>query len=272
MPSQVPFALAPDVAAGLLLSAALAFFAPVIAAAVWRRRSGAPLWIWAAGAVVFFVSQVVLRFPWQIPLGKWVHANSVQQPWLMTAFLLFSSLTAGIFEEWGRWVGYRTMLKANREPRDGVMFGLGHGGAESILLVGLSTGGTVVVAWLIQRGTITAGPVVEGLQKQLAGANFWSASLAGAERLIAMAMHVGLSLIVLQAFARGGVRWVWLAVLLHFAVNALGITAVKQIGAYQAEALVAVLGVSVLSLGLKLSRDRAGKPVHPGSQELRAKS
>jgi hypothetical protein len=66
---------------------------------------------------------------------------------------------------------------------------------------------------------------------------------------------------VLQAFTRGGVRWVWLSVLLHFAVNAIGVMAARTVGPYQTEALIAVMGASVLALGVRLSRARRGAPL-----------
>ncbi len=92
-----------------------------------------------AGALVFLVSQVILRLPWQIPLGRWVQEH---QEWLIP-FLLLSSLTAGLFEETGRWAGYRYLLK-ERSLRIGVMFGLGHGALEAILLAGLPLAGLLV--------------------------------------------------------------------------------------------------------------------------------
>src|SRR4051794_20280934 len=96
-----------------------------------------------AGAPVFFVSQVVLRFPWQIPLA---HSMYRHPRWLIQ-FLLLSSLTAGLFEETGRWLGYRFLLwEATR--RTGTMFGLGHGGLESILLAGFPLA-SLVVTWIL---------------------------------------------------------------------------------------------------------------------------
>src|SRR5918997_3732899 len=100
----------PIAATGLALAAAFCLVGPVVAALWWHRRSGTPLRALAIGALVFFVSQMVLRLPWQIPLGRWVHSHS---EWLVS-FLLFLSLTAGLFEETGRWVRFKNILTGER--------------------------------------------------------------------------------------------------------------------------------------------------------------
>ena len=40
--------------------------------------------------------------------------------------------------------------------------------------------------------------------------------LGGYERLCAIAFHIAMSIVVLQAFRRGHIRWLWYAVGLHF--------------------------------------------------------
>ena len=65
----------PIAATGLALAAVFCLTGPILAALWWHRRSGAPLRALAMGALVFFVSQVVLRLPWQIPLGRWVQSH-----------------------------------------------------------------------------------------------------------------------------------------------------------------------------------------------------
>ena len=133
---DIPFK--PGVAIGLAVSALIALGAPLAIAFVFRRRTGASFNYFAIGAAVFFVSQIILRLPWQIPLTKFVQGKTAADSALSYAFLAFSALTAGLFEETGRWLGYRFLIKKERSWRVGVMYGLGHGGIESILLVGIN--------------------------------------------------------------------------------------------------------------------------------------
>lgn len=217
----------------------------------WHRRSGAPFKALGTGALVFFVSQVVLRLPWQIPLGRWIQGH----PEWIIAFLLFSSFTAGLFEETGRWAGYKYLLRDERSPRIAVMFGLGHGGFEAILLAGLPLAGLLVTWVMAAHGLIPPGPAVEGIRQQTAVLDPWKVQLAALERASAMAVHVGLSLVVLQVWVRGGIRWLVLAILLHFAVNSIAAILVLELrlSALIGELVLVAMAASVLTLGWRLS-------------------
>jgi uncharacterized membrane protein YhfC len=258
-PVLVPFD--PVAATGLAVAAAVCLIGPVLVALWWHRRSRAPLSAFGAGALVFLVSQVILRLPWQIPLGRWVHG---QPEWLIP-FLLFSSLTAGMLEETGRWAGYRYLLKKERSVRIGVMFGLGHGALEAILLAGLPLAGLLVAWVLASRGLIPSHAGVEAIRQQAAAIEGGKVLLAAVERASAMAAHVGLSLIVLQVWMRGGLKWLALAIALHFTVNAAAALLViaLHLSPLIGEAVLVVLAAGVLALGWRLARraEDAGGPV-----------
>jgi uncharacterized membrane protein YhfC len=238
-------------ATGLALAAGVCLVGPVLAALWWHRRTGAPFKALAAGALVFFVSQIVLRFPWQVPLGRWVQGHS---EWLIP-FLLFSSFTAGLFEETGRWAGYRYLLKEERSRRVAVMFGLGHGALEAILLAGVPLAGLLVGWVMASRGLVPAGPALDTLQQQVAGIDFWKVQLAALERASAISAHVGLALIVLQVWTRGGMRWLVLAIFLHFAVNAVAAILVLtlKLNPLMGELVLVGMALAVLTLGWRLS-------------------
>jgi uncharacterized membrane protein YhfC len=252
--SPVHLPIDPGAAAGLAIAGGICFAGPILLALWWRRRTGAPLSAFGAGALIFFVAQVVFRFPWQIPLARWIQGH----PELLLPFLIFSSLTAGIFEETGRWVGYRYLLR-ERTRRTGVMMGLGHGGLEAILLVGVPLLGLLVAWVLASRGMIAPGPALEAVRRQTSSLRFWNVQLAVLERASGMATHVGLSLVVLQVWMQGSLRWLFLAIGLHFAVNAVGATLLHQLHVppVLAELVFAALAVAVLVLGWKLTEVEA---------------
>jgi uncharacterized membrane protein YhfC len=247
-PSHVLFD--PITATGLAVAAAFCLVGPVLAGLWWHRRSGTPLRAFGIGALVFFISQVVLRLPWQIPLGRWVHSHS---GWLVP-FLLFSSLTAGVFEETGRWLGYRHLLTVERSRRVAIMFGLGHGAVEAMLLAGVPLAGRLVSWVLAAQGRLppSAG---DAIGQQTAALEFWKIQLAALERASAIAVHVGLALIVLQVWKRGGLRWLGLAILLHFSVNAVAALLVLelQLSPWLGELVLVVMAAAVLTLGLRLA-------------------
>ena len=240
----------PIAATGLALAAAFCLVAPIVAALWWHRRSGAPLRAFGVGALVFFVSQVVLRLPWQIPLGRWVQPHSE----LLVPFLLFSSLTAGLFEETGRWLGYRHLLTVERSRRVAIMFGLGHGALEAILLAGLPLAG-LLVSWVLAAQGRLPPVAADAIGQQTAVLDFGKIQLAALERASAIAVHVGLALVVLQVWNRGGLRWLILAILLHFSVNAVAALLVLKLRLSPSvgELVLVVMAAAVLTLGLRLA-------------------
>jgi uncharacterized membrane protein YhfC len=263
MTTELHFSLA--VAAGLALAAAATTLGPMAVALWWTRRSGASMSVWGAGALVFVVSQCVLRLPWQIPLGIWVGPRIHGSTWLSFAWIATSSLTAGLFEEVGRWGGYRWLVKKERSFRTGVMFGLGHGGIESMLLVGLSLFGTLVTYVLLATSPTVLKLPPETLDKVLTTMSGLHAGdfVAGVvERVMALTFHVACSLVVLQCFVRGSRWWVALAVGLHFVADLVavgGAVELKRYGALVAE--TAGIPIFLVAIGVIVwAKGRPGTP------------
>jgi uncharacterized membrane protein YhfC len=245
--SPAPIAFDPWVAVSLCVSGAIAGFLPVACALVVRRRTGAPWKYLGFGALVFFVSQFVLRLPWQIPLGLWVNARAQGRPLLEWSWLLFSAVGAGVFEEVARYYGYRRLCRDERSYRVALMYGVGHGGFESIALVGLSMAGALVTYVLYTHGMLpTAGVPPEqlaALRAQMAGLTPLTALVGGVERIFALCIQVGFSVVVLQAFLRDDRRWLWGAIAGHAAVDFIAVALLKLGGILAAEAGIAALAL-----------------------------
>jgi hypothetical protein len=69
------------------------------------------------------------------------------------------------------------------------------------------------------------------------------------------AVHVGLALVVLQVWRRGGLRWLGLAILLHFSINAVtALLALElQLSPWLGELVLVAMAAAVLTLGLRLA-------------------
>jgi uncharacterized membrane protein YhfC len=238
----------PIIALSISLAAIVCLLGPFVLGILWRQRTAAAPRAFGWGMAVFAVA-LILRL-WQFPLGRWIH--SAHPSWTMW-FVMVSACTAGVFEEVGRWVGYRTVLRNERSQRVAVMFGLGHGACESILLVSLPMVG-LLIAWVFAaQGRIAAGPATQAIQQQLEALGAWGVQLAVIERASAIVLHVGLSLIVLQAFTRGDRAWLLLAIGLHAVVDASAVVLNRYLPALHTELIIAVAAVTVLYAGLRLS-------------------
>ncbi|MCA8049059.1 YhfC family intramembrane metalloprotease [Burkholderia arboris] len=239
-----------------LAAGVVALIAPALLAAAWRRRTQVPWRVFFYGMLTFFVFQPVLRLSWQAPLFHWLGT----EPRWHLPMLVFAALTAGLFEECGRWVAFRYLLPQRHDMQTAVMLGLGHGGLEAMLLVGV---GFVVLGTgylLAHAGVVVPAGMQSLIGSQFAGMTLVSPLLAVFERVSAMAAHVGLSLIVLQAFVRGTKRWLAYAIAVHFMFDLVAVLLTRywHVDTVRVEVLLFVCSVVLLWLGVRWSRREAG--------------
>ena len=219
---------------------------------VKNKRSVKPFLL---GAAAFIVSQLLLRTPLLqnvLPKFGWYTAMTVSHPFLNWIFL---GLTAGIFEETARWICIRFCLKKHRRFSDGVVFGLGHGGAEAILIVGISNLNYFLITFVLASGkslTQTFGiPEAAAAQVEagLSGITFSDAVAGGAERVLALLMHVGFTMIVFYGVRRGkSLRYLLAAILIHGFIDAsIGFWQAAGVTGWALEGIFAVYVVLLLA-------------------------
>jgi len=260
------------VAAAMALSAAVASLGPILLGVAIARKTGALARWWLFGALTFFVFQCVLRLPWQIALGLWIgkrfaHNTTIQYGWLMV-----SALTAALFEEVGRWLTIRTLMKKERSFRAGLMLGAGHGGFESMLLVGLGLGVAVVLYVALGLGVDLGLPSDkrEVVEKTFAAMTTTGSLAGGLERVLAITFHLGCSALVMEGFIRSERKWLFFAILLHFATDSIAVAAALWIKKTTHMPLLAELPLVPFSLVallilLRLSRATRPSPSSPSS-------
>ncbi|QIZ68088.1 YhfC family intramembrane metalloprotease [Geobacillus subterraneus] len=212
---------------GAAVQLSISLFVPV-GLAWYGRKKG---WLsWKAlgiGALMFLVFSQVLEKALHIAVlepGR-PALKGTDSVWL---FVLYAALAAGVFEEIGRYVGFRWLLKQNRTYGDGLSFGLGHGGVEAVLLGVFGAVNAIVLLSLIQSGAFdkTIAPSLPAGQAELIKEQVLHTPLAmyvlgGFERLFALAVHVALSLLVLLGVRQRQFRYVLYAILLHAAMDVL---------------------------------------------------
>lgn len=207
-----------------------------------RQKGAGKAFIW--GALAFVVSQLMIWVPilqLVLPNFGWFAVMQLY-PW---RYGLFLGLTAGLAEETARWIAVRCLLKGKDTLRHGLAFGLGHGGIEAMLLIGPNMAVGVVM-------------LLTG-QAALFPADWASVLVAAAERIFAMAFHVGASLLVLYGVReRKGFRYWVLAVVLHTLVDAAVVILPSRFGAgiFGIELWAAAVGGAALALGLLCFRRR----------------
>jgi uncharacterized membrane protein YhfC len=195
-----------------------------------RRRLGVGWRYFGYGALIFVLFQLISRVPITLAIQSLIAPQLQASRAALIAWVAISALTAGIFEEVGRYIGYRWLMKREEKTwARGVMYGIGHGGIESMLLVAGLTALTIIQVLALSRTDLSTLPLTAE-QRALAAQQLaaiaaqpsWT-PLAGAwERLWTIPLHVALSVVVLQVFRRGSMRWLWLAILAHALADLLG--------------------------------------------------
>ncbi len=173
------------------------------------------------GALVFLIFQLLTRIPLlRLIAPTAFYQNIARNP---IAIGLFLGLTAGIFEEVGRYIAMRFFLKGRWQIKNGVAYGLGHGGFEALSLIGITYINNLILSILINTGQFEQavgssgqGPAILAALTQTPA---WLFAVAGLERVFALSIQVALSLVVLFAVRRGNLIYLVYAILLHTLVD-----------------------------------------------------
>ncbi len=233
------------------VSLVLIFGFPIALAVYLCVRRKASFLAVAVGALVFLVVQLLVRIPLLQQLGKLDWYQSLASNTLL--FVLFLSLTAGLFEETGRYVAFRFLLKDRLETKNALAYGAGHGGFEAIALVGLTYINNLVISLAINNGTFdtliapSLGGSGEMVKSQFLGLAPSVFVLGGVERFLTILVHIGMTLLVYYSVRYRRPVFYWLALLVHTALN-FGAVMIAQLpgGMWPAEAFVLVFaGLSV---------------------------
>jgi uncharacterized membrane protein YhfC len=210
--------------AGILFSLIVSVGVPIALVTVLKVRKKESVLTALAGAAVFILFVMVVESFVNQMMFRTVALLSTNK----AAFVIYTCLAAGLFEETGRMCLFFLMKNKIHSPAGAMMYGAGHGGAEAILLVGITCVNNLILVWMLN----TQG--VEGLTAGLNGAQLVSMQnaiatytqspeifcLAGIERLITIPLHIALSVLVWMAVNKKVPFWFYfIAILLHAVCN-----------------------------------------------------
>ena len=146
-------------------------------------------------------------------------------------YAVYGGLMAALFEETGRYIAMRFLVKPMDFP-NAFMYGAGHGGVEAMLLCGVASISNIASAVMINSGTMSAQLASLDAKKAADTAAALSAlwttpSLTffagGVERLLAVVLHVSLSILVFQSIRKKAPMELVRAYLFHFVIDSLSV-------------------------------------------------
>ena len=216
----------------LIITVILMIAIPVIFFAYWRRKHKEQTNIsyLIAGATGFLVSARILELGVHYvciiannPVSRFINGNTA-------AFVLYGIMMAGVFEECGRYIVLKTIMKKNRTRENAVMYGIGHGGIEILVIVLPLMITYLTIAVLFSEGNVESALSTLHITEETASAALPSVQAAAAfhygtmamnviERLFAMLLHIGLTVIVFYGIRYAKKGFLPLAILLHMLMD-----------------------------------------------------
>ena len=208
-----------------------------------KKINGLPLLV---GALAFFLSQIVLRMPLISAFSGQAWYQDFAKNFI--PFVLFLSLSAGLFEESAR-LGGALLLKKHRSFKDAISFGLGHAFCEVIVLIGISHVNNVILCTVINGdggGLAAALPpeILEAAANQLTAVNPAHVYLALLERVSAVILHIFATVLVFKSVTERKWYFYVLAIAAHTIFNFTGVLLANFVGAVIAEAALLAMALA----------------------------
>ena len=212
----------------LTITVILMIAIPVCFFICWRRKHKEQTKIsWLiAGAAGFVISARILEVGVHYfcivadnPVSRFINGNTA-------AFVLYGITMAGIFEECGRLIILKYILKKDRTRENAVIYGIGHGGIEILTVLLPAMILYLAIAVMFSQGDTEAALKTLNITEETATAALPSVQAAAAfdyammamnvmERLLAMLIHIGLTVIVYYGVVNAKKLCLPAAILLH---------------------------------------------------------
>ena len=208
--------------AGIVAGMVLSIGGPVAAFFIRRRRMTLSWRNIAVGAGVFVLFALVL----ERALHYFVlQANPVTSTGFRRTrggYVAYGLAAAALFEEVGRYLGIRLLVKPTGSPGTAVGYGIGHGGIEALLIGALAQFQLLSMAIMLNQGTLDATlgmsvppATVASLHHMLETMNFLDPVYGGVERIVALLAQIALSLVVWKAVSERKPIYLGVAMGLH---------------------------------------------------------
>jgi uncharacterized membrane protein YhfC len=193
---------------------------PIISVIYFKKKEQFSIKTVFIGVLGFFLFAMVLEqiLHSVVISTKLIKLNTI-------TFAIYGALAAGVFEEVGRFVMFKFFLKGNRQWKDGLGYGLGHAGIETILIGAFSYLNALIMSFAINSGKISEllktqdASTIETIKNSLINTSFIATSMGIFERLFAFIIQIALTFIVLYAIKERKNIYLLVAILVHALVD-----------------------------------------------------
>lgn len=251
---------------GMVCSLAISFLLPIALLIYWKISKKPKLVSFFIGAAVFIIFALVLEQilhtvvmlafgKGDLLLGNEKMSSNI---WF---YGLYGGICAAVFEEVGRFLAMKFCMKKFLDKENAIMYGIGHGGIEAMIIIGLAEISNIATSIAINSGAIETviGAVPEAqrgaLYEQISG--LWTMPaytfyFAGVERIIAITLHICLSYMVYRFVKYNEKKYFVIALAAHFLIDFITVILGRVASVAVLEAILAVVVVVFLVFVVKL--------------------
>lgn len=243
--------------AGIIFSMVVSIGLPILLFVLVKTKLHAKMSAVGIGAATFVLFALILE---QILHSIMLNSFEDMLTGNIWFYAIYAGLAAGVFEETGRFVAMKYWMKKSLSRENSIMYGVGHGGVEAVLIVGITCISNLITAIMINSGQIESAysTIEDGAGKELAIQSLsvlWTTPgyqffLAGIERITAIVLHICLSYLVYRAVKWGEKKFYIIAIGIHFLIDAATVLLTNFVPLVALE-IVLLVSVGVLAVAVK---------------------
>lgn len=246
--------------AGMLVSFVIAVLFPIALLVFWMIKQKPKFISCVIGAATFVIFALVLEqllhTGVMTALGKGnLLAGQEKLSSNIWVYGLYGGACAAIFEEVGRFLAMKLCMKKFLDKKNAIMYGIGHGGIEAILIVGIAEISNLASSLAINSGSIeTVLAALPEDQKELMIdqlSSLWTTPasafyFAGVERISAVFLHICLSYLVYRFVKYQEKSFFIMAIAIHFVIDFITVILNSFLPMVALEAILAVAVVGLI--------------------------
>lgn len=247
---------------GMVFSLIIAICLPIALIIVAKAKFKSKLSTFFIGAGTFIVSAMILEQIFHlIALSLVGEENITSSIWI---YGLYGGLAAAVFEETGRFIAMKFFLKKNLDRKNAFMYGIGHGGIEAMLIVGLTCVSNIASSMAINSGTMeNVLSVLDDNTKQQTYeqlSQLWTLPsyqfyMGGIERILAIAAQIVMAFFMYKGVKFAKKQFILLAYLYHFLIDFSTVVLAKYLPISVVEIVIFVYAVLGIWIAYNINRN-----------------
>ena len=247
--------------AGVICTIILSIGLPILLIVVGKKKFGAQISTFFIGAGTFVLFTLVLEQILHMLVMNVLGLSQDSNEWL---YYIYAAVAAAVFEESGRIIAMKCFMKSRFNFSNAFMYGVGHGGIEAIVLGGLTGISNLTNMLMVNSGSmetvLAALPDDVKNQTLTQISALWTTNsglffAAGIERVSALVLQIGLSLIIFNGLKTHKKPLVLFAYVTHFAVDFFAVACASRLPIVVVEIIIMIMAAGTLVFAHKFSRE-----------------